>query len=383
MEVQNAHSTFKEDSSEGYKILFIDDCEELRIVLTEVLSAEGYTVEAASNACEALDVLERFSPDAIISDIMMPKADGFSLQKVISDDSRWCHLPFIFLSALSSPDDIRAGKAVGCDDYLTKPFNTEDLVAAINGKVLAYKQRKKKSEEDFSKYRKRVVHTLSHEFRTPLVAINTGAELLLDRANESDEQTFNRLLESVHRGGLRLQRLVEDFMFLQQIETGAAKRVAERLKRRVKLQQLVTESLEHYHDITRDKSLLVECRDETSEQVWVEVYDAQVHNIVSRLLSNAHKFAGTAIPAVVIIRHSHDMSSIVIKDSGPGLPEGLVNNACEIFTQIDRDRMEQQGCGLGLTIANHYTGYNGGKLLFITPTDGVGLEVELRLPRVK
>jgi len=321
--------------------------------------------------------------DAIISDIMMPQADGFSLQRVLSEDARWCHTPFIFLSALSSPEDVRAGKSVGCDDYLTKPFNTDDLVSAINGKILASRLRKRKSDEDFSKYRKRVVHTLSHEFRTPLVAINTGAELLLDRANESDEQTFNRLLESVHRGGLRLQRLVEDFMFLQQIETGSAKKVAERLKRRVKLQQLVTDSLEHYYDITRDRSLLVECRDETSEVVWVEVYDAQIHNIISRLLSNAHKFAGTAIPAVVVIRQGIDSGSILVKDSGPGLPEGLVNSACEIFAQIDRERMEQQGCGLGLTIANHYATYNGGKLLFLSPTNGPGLEVELKLPRVK
>jgi len=383
LEVQNINPSFEATNSEEFKVLFIDDCPQLRLVLNEVLNAEGYDVKVASNAGEALDTLERFTPDAIISDIMMPQADGYSLQRVISEDARWCHIPFIFLSALSSPEDVRAGKAVGCDDYLTKPFNTEDLVSTINGKILASRLRKKKSDEDFSKYRKRVVHTLSHEFRTPLVAINTGAELLLDRANESDEQTFNRLLESVHRGGLRLQRLVEDFMFLQQIETGSAKKVAERLKRRVKLQQLVTESLEHYHDVTRDKSLLVECRDETSEIIWVEVYDAQIHNIVSRLLSNAHKFAGTAIPAVLIIRNTPESGSIIIKDSGPGLPEGLVNSACEIFTQIDREHMEQQGCGLGLTIANHYAVYNGGKLLFLTPTTEAGLEVELKLPRVK
>ncbi len=383
MEVQNTNSFFEEPNAEELKVLFIDDCSDLRMVLSEVLTSEGFKVETASTAGEALDILAKFIPDAIISDIMMPQADGFSFQRVLSEDARWCHIPFIFLSALSSPEDIRHGKSIGADDYLTKPFNTEDLVSIVNGKIASARLRKKRNEEDFSKYRKRVVHTLSHEFRTPLVAINTGAELLLDKANESDEQTFNRLLESVHRGGLRLQRLVEDFMCLQQIETGSAKLVAERLKRKVKVQQLVSDALEHYNDLTRDRACIVELRDETTDHVWVEAYDAQIHNIISRLLSNAHKFAGTTVPAIMIVRQNVEYASIVVKDNGPGLPEGLINNACELFSQIDRDKMEQQGCGLGLTIANHYAGYNSGRLLFVSPTSGRGLEVELRLPRVK
>ena len=383
MEVQSLHSSLNSSGSEEIRILFVDDSEELRIILREVLASEGFIVDVASGPKEALEIIQTKRPDAILCDIMMPGDDGYSFQKRLKEDSNWCHIPFIFLSALSTPEDIRSGKSAGCDDYLTKPFDTEELVSVISGKVLQARARQRHSSEEFSQYRKRVVHTLSHEFRTPLVAINTGAELLLDRSNETDEDTFVRLLESVHRGGLRLQRLVEDFMSLQQIETGSALKVAERLKRRIKAQQLAREALEHYHDQTHDRSLLVEFRDETAGAAYVEVYDAQIHNIVSRLLSNAHKFGGTAIPAVLTVKTSQDVVSIAVRDHGPGLPEGVVNRACELFSQIDRDRLEQQGCGLGLTIANQYAAYNSGKLLFLAPLFGRGLEVELRLPRVK
>jgi signal transduction histidine kinase len=83
-----------------------------------------------------------------------------------------------------------------------------------------------------------------------------------------------------------------------------------------------------------------------------------------------------------MIRATMDTASLIVRDRGPGLPEMVVQNACELFSQINRDRLEQQGCGIGLTIASHYAKFNGGSLLFHSPFDGVGLAVELRLPRV-
>jgi len=349
-----------------------------------VLRSHGFEVSVAASASEALRFLERETPDVIVSDIMMPETDGFMLHHTLRTHPLWCHVPFIFLSALSEPEDVRAARERGCDEYLTKPFDPAELGAIIRGKAMLSKERRTKNQEQFDGYRKRVIHTLSHEFRTPLVAINTGTELLLDNpATRTDEDHFRKLLESIHRGGLRLQRLVEDFMSLQQIETGSAAKVAERLKRKVAVASLAKEALDHHADTSQDPNQLIEFRNEVGEdRIWVEVYDAQVHNIISRLIANAHKFAGSNVPIAVIVRATMDTASIVIRDRGPGLPEGLVNNACELFAQIDRDKLEQQGCGLGLTIASHYAKYNRGRLLFHSPLEGSGLEVELRLSRV-
>jgi two-component system, sensor histidine kinase and response regulator len=365
-------------------VLVVDDCPNLRTVLEEVLRSNDFIVRSAKDASEALWLMDSVDPDVVVSDIMMPEADGFSLQRSLREHPKWCHIPFIFLSALTEPEDVRAGKESGCDEYITKPFDPEDLKAAITGKATLAKQRRAKSEAEFEGYRKRIIHTLSHEFRTPLVAINTGAELLLDRAEDLEKEQFRKLLESVHRGGLRLQRLVEDFMSLQQIETGAAKKVAERLKRKSDIESLAKESIDFYADLRQDNSMLVEIRNEIAngERVVVDVYDAQVHSILSRLLSNAHKFAGATYPASLIIRATMDTASLIVRDHGPGMKEELALNACELFSQLDRDKLEQQGCGIGLTIATHYALYNGGKLFFHTPYDGIGLAVELRLPRV-
>jgi CheY-like chemotaxis protein len=74
-------------------------------------------------------------PDVIISDIMMPDMNGYEFFSNISTNPQWNHIPFLFLTAKSTPEDIRLGKMLGVDDYITKPFKKEDLLASISGKI--------------------------------------------------------------------------------------------------------------------------------------------------------------------------------------------------------------------------------------------------------
>jgi len=118
-------------------ILVVDDNDDIATNIKIFLEFHGFTVITASNGKEALALLATLDnvPDVIVSDIMMPEMDGFDFFKSVSGDSRYSTVPFIFLSAKSSPEDIRLGKVLGVDDYMTKPFNQEDLLASIMGKI--------------------------------------------------------------------------------------------------------------------------------------------------------------------------------------------------------------------------------------------------------
>ena len=102
-----------------------------------LLESNDYRVETAKTGEDALKILSdlKTPPDIIISDIMMPKMNGYNFFETVSDNLKWNRIPFIFISALSTPEDIRIGKMLGVDDYLTKPFKEEDLLATISGKV--------------------------------------------------------------------------------------------------------------------------------------------------------------------------------------------------------------------------------------------------------
>jgi len=116
-------------------ILIVDDNPELVDGVKLTLEMEGYQVLTALSGAEALEVLGRITPDLILADIMMPEMDGYELYERVHSDPRWVKAPFIFLTAKTSQADIRRGKEMGADDYITKPFDSQDLVSAVRGRL--------------------------------------------------------------------------------------------------------------------------------------------------------------------------------------------------------------------------------------------------------
>ena len=120
----------------GKKILIVEDNEDLRQVIAGTLELEGYVALQAENGHAAMAILQRATPDLILSDVNMPRMNGIEFYQALRKNPRWLPIPFIFLTANDSPVDIRAGRALGVEDYLTKPIETADLLAVVNARLL-------------------------------------------------------------------------------------------------------------------------------------------------------------------------------------------------------------------------------------------------------
>lgn len=122
---------------EARNILLVEDNEGILFNLKLTLELSDFNVVTAQNGREAIKLLEELPdiPSLILSDIMMPEMGGFDFFAYISTKEKWNKIPFIFLSAKTSPREIRFGKILGADDYLTKPVNQNDLINAINNKI--------------------------------------------------------------------------------------------------------------------------------------------------------------------------------------------------------------------------------------------------------
>jgi len=131
-------------------ILLVEDDPNILKYLKITLEFNGCQVITANHGREGLKVLSELknSPDLIISDIMMPEMNGYDFFDAVSRNPDYYHVPFIFLSALDSPEDVRLGKMLGVDDYLTKPVNEEDFLAIVFGKI----KRNKMINEIYSSY---------------------------------------------------------------------------------------------------------------------------------------------------------------------------------------------------------------------------------------
>lgn len=113
------------------EILLVEDEEVLASSIAEFLILKGFKLFVAHNGNEALAQLEKNIPDIIISDISMPELDGYEFIKVIRSKIKWQHIPFIFLTARESKEDLRQAMLGGADDFISKPFKFDEIISAI------------------------------------------------------------------------------------------------------------------------------------------------------------------------------------------------------------------------------------------------------------
>lgn len=365
-------------TSEQGSVLVVDDNPLIVNVLKSLLGAAGYQVHTSTNGEEALGCLSQKYVDVIICDVMMPRMDGYQLHHTVREKPEFSHIPFLFLTALGDNVEVHRGKEVGADDYLIKPFDPHELLAVVRGKISRSRNLKTLSEEKYDSYRKKVIHTLSHEFRTPLVAINTGTELLLEQQGNLDERKMQSLLEAIRRGGQRLERLVNDFMLMQQIEAGIAAKLFETRAAKRSICELVTQFVESKAELLAAEKFSLTYTN-LAHREEVKVYEPQVHDILSRLLANAIKFCGEKREAEICLYIQEKEAVIEMRDRGIGMDVTKVRQAIDVFGQIDREKLEQQGGGLGLAIANRYAAINKGRLEFESRQGG-GTTVSVNLP---
>lgn len=117
--------------TEAYKILVVDDDPYILMSLEFLMRKTGFDVTIARNGTEALELLDSYSPDAVLLDIMMPDVDGYALCTHIQQTPKHANCKVVFLSAKSKEADIQKGYDLGADLYITKPFSNKDLVNQI------------------------------------------------------------------------------------------------------------------------------------------------------------------------------------------------------------------------------------------------------------
>lgn len=115
----------------SYKILIIEDEDFIRENIAEMLILSGYEVETAINGKDGVDKLSSFQPDLILCDITMPVMNGYQVLETLRNSDEHAYTPFIFLTSMANPSEIRDGLSNGANDYITKPFRLTDLIKGI------------------------------------------------------------------------------------------------------------------------------------------------------------------------------------------------------------------------------------------------------------
>jgi two-component system, sensor histidine kinase and response regulator len=377
------NSSLNEDCNRNlyseHRVLVVDDNPLILNVLQKVLRSEGLNVIPASNGVEALDQIRKSKIDLIVCDVMMPVMGGYELHEKVIASLDCVHVPFIFLTALDDREEVENGRRRGIDDYVIKPFEVEELLSRIRNKIIKSKYLQNSINEKFDTFRKKIIHTLSHEFRTPLVAINTGAELLQDLNEEVSRERVQKLIDGIRRGGERLERLVNNFMILQQLEAGIAERTYQNNVKFYEVHQCVEDFVENFSICVKQAGFQLEVKINCSE-LYIKICQSQIFDVLTRLLENAMKFSVDKKVIALSVQECGESLKISCRDYGIGIDPSRAEEAMTAFGQLDREHLEQQGGGLGLAIASKYVEINKGRISFALPEDCVGTVVNITLP---
>ncbi len=356
------------------KILLVeDDFQNRQLVLAYLRSGE-FEVTQATNGHDALQKLKTFEPDLIISDISMPHMDGFELYDKVKENPKFKSIPFIFLTAHAENDKRRKGKAIGSDDYLTKPIEQEDLLASIRGKMKRVKEIRTATEEQLitqiDSLKREILTAITHEVNTPLFIIKMTANLLLDDSMNFQQEELQELLVKIKRSGDRLDFLLKDFLLTVRISMGEAKKEYEQNKQSAELYFILAHMLPKLQKQAEAAGLHF-YTELDSEVPRIVFHVDQVANAVERLVDNAIKFNRPGGSVTLKLRQTSDYIMIEVVDTGIGIPSEHLDKIFDKFYQVNRATTEQQGTGLGLTIARELIRINGGDIL-VESEEGAG-----------
>jgi signal transduction histidine kinase len=288
----------------------------------------------------------------------MPQMDGYELLRNVRKTGQTALIPFIFLTGRADVKQVRSGMQLGADDYLTKPFSIEDLIATVRARLQKKKTLENHVEERLEELRKNISLALPHEFRTPLTGILTCAEILRLEGDALQPGDHAKLAGMLQNSASRLHRLLEDFLLYAQLEMLVSNPDATNellslppLPYHAIVEEVVRDCAEHWE---RGADLVFRLDSGT-----IAVSENHLRKIVLELADNACKFSRKGTPVEVESLHGLHETRIAVGDQGRGMTTEQIRHI-GAFNQFNREIFEQQGAGMGLAIVKRLMDLYGG-----------------------
>ncbi len=351
------------------KILLVEDEPNLSAQIRFCLQQEGFDVTVASNGVEALDVVNRARPDLILTDVMMPHMDGHALCDAVRRREDLSAIPFVFLTAKGQKEDRLRARELGADDYLTKPFEVDDLLSVVRARLKRVAEITSESER---RLRAPVADSISHELRTPLTIIQ-GLVSILQSQPELDPETQRELLKTVHENGDVLNKLVENLLSLKSADSGDPLPTWD-----LDLRDVLLSVCRNFRDACQKKRLVFGATLPASLPS-VRGNRGALLLLFSNVLDNAVRYTPDGGRVEIAVALEGEAVAVTIRDTGVGLNGSAIPHVFEPFYRDEPAGRESPGLGLGLSIALKLTRVHAGSL-DIASKKHQGTAVTVRLP---
>lgn len=362
-------------------ILIVDDDRTTRKILRRAMEQEGYQVAEASDGGQGLEAYALLNPDMVLLDAKMPVMDGFTCCSKLQATDSSSRTPVLMITSLEDEKSVDRAFEAGATDYITKPIHWAVLRLRVRrllqerqaeAEILKALQR----EKELSDLKSRIVSMVSHEYRNPLTAILSSAELLEYYGNQWSEEKKLEHLHRIQAAAQHLNDLVGDMLCISQAEAGKltfkpAPLDLEAFCRHLVAEAQLTASPQH--------QIIFVCHHSPELTLPHAALDEKLlRQILTNLLSNAIKYSPNGGGVRLEVTWENDAAIFRISDCGIGIPPADLGKLFNAFSR-GSNVGTLPGTGLGLAIVKRCVDLHGGKIALDSEV-GAGTAVTVTLP---
>ncbi len=349
-----------------FHILIVDDSKSARELVRSYLSETDIKAAFAENGPQAIKKAKSNPFDLILLDVQLPDINGIEICKILKSDARTSDIPVIFVTVASDKESLIAGFKAGAVDYITKPFQKEELLARINThlRLKRYMEElivaRKKAEES-EKLKMTFLSNMSHEIRTPMNSIIGFAELMGDENLTPEER--REFASIIINSGDQLLGIIDDILEVSKEEAGELKLFDQKFS----LKKFMGELQRIFANNMKGKPVEVILNIPENAPDMIISDKVRLKQILDNLLSNASKFTheGSIEMGYKLLRKYNPVLEFYVKDTGIGIPKDKQDTIFERFTQVKENLTQNfTGTGLGLSIVKRLVTFMGGQVSF-------------------
>lgn len=365
-----------------YTILVVDDVMTNVLLLQVLLDKEGFNVVTANDGQAAIEIIRKDLPDLILLDINMPNMDGFEVIREVKKYSLYREIPVIFLTAMNDVDSIVKGFRLGGSDYITKPFNKEELMARIVHQLslLAAKRIIVKRTHVLKKTildRDKMYSVIAHDLRSPMASMMMIMNSIMhDVDKDKVDPSIYELLKLANKTTEDIFSLLDNLLKWTKLQIG--KQLA--IPQSVDLVPIVKGTTDVFMNVASIKNIKVEFHtDIESANVFSDI--DMLKSCMRNLISNAIKFSYEGGLIKVEIKESDEEYIVSVSDNGCGISEVNQQKLLNVGTHYTSyGTAQEEGSGLGLLLTMEFVQKNNGRLWFESK-EGVGSIFFFSLPK--
>ncbi len=345
-------------------ILVVDDSESARSIFRTYLKDAHIKTAFAESGLQAVKKAKSNPFDLILLDVQLPDINGIEVCKMLKSDARTKNIPVIFVTVASDKTSLVEGFQAGAVDYISKPFEKEELMARVNTHLRLKKYMEeleiaRKKAEESERLKMAFLSNMSHEIRTPMNSIIGFAELLQDDDLTPEER--KEFSSIVINSGEQLLSIIDEILEVSKEEAGELRL----LEQKFSLRKMMRELLMVFANRLKDSSveLKLSVPDDAPDVILAD--KVRLKQVLDNLLSNAVKFTekGFIELGYRLLPKHIPVLEFWVKDTGVGIPKDKQEVIFERFTQVE-DTLTQNftGTGLGLSIVKRLVTFMGGSV---------------------